>query len=77
VGLAASYSPPAQAVQAPEYRSGIHILTPRFIKDAHSRGMDVHVWTVNDAEDMQRMIDLGVDGIITDRPDILLDLLGR
>jgi glycerophosphoryl diester phosphodiesterase len=77
VGLAASYSPPAQAVQAPEYRSGIQILTPRFIKDAHSRGMDVHVWTVNEAEDMQRMIDLGVDGIITDRPDILLELLGR
>ena len=77
VGLAASYSPVAQAVQVPEYRSGIHILTPRFIRDAHSRGMDVHVWTVNQAEDMQRMIDLGVDGIITDRPDILLELLGR
>jgi len=77
VGLAASYSPPAQAVQVPEYRSGIHILTPRFVADAHSRGMDVHVWTVNEAEDMQRMIDLGVDGIITDRPDILLELLGR
>ena len=77
VGLAASYSPVAQAVQVPEYRSGIHILTPGFVKDAHSRGMDVHVWTINEAEDMQRMIDLGVDGIITDRPDILLELLGR
>jgi glycerophosphoryl diester phosphodiesterase len=77
VGLAGSYSPPAQAVQVPEYRSGIHILTPRFVEDAHSRGMDVHVWTVNEAEDMQRMIDFGVDGIITDRPDILLELLGR
>lgn len=77
VGLAASYSPPAQAVQVPEYRSGIHILTPGFVNDAHSRGMDVHVWTVNEAADMQRMIDLGVDGIITDRPDILLELLGR
>ncbi|MFZ2358015.1 MAG: glycerophosphodiester phosphodiesterase [Anaerolineae bacterium] len=77
VGLASSYSPAAQAVQVPEYRSGIHILTPRFVQDAHSRGMDVHVWTVNEAEDMQRMIDLGVDGIITDRPDILLELLGR
>jgi glycerophosphoryl diester phosphodiesterase len=77
VGLAASYSPVAQAVQVPEYRSGLHILTPRFIEDARSRGMDVHVWTVNETADMQRMIDLGVDGIITDRPDILLDLLGR
>jgi glycerophosphoryl diester phosphodiesterase len=77
VGLAASYSPVVQAVQVPEYRSGIHILTSRFVQDAHSRGMDVHVWTINEAEDMQRMIDLGVDGIITDRPDILLELLGR
>lgn len=76
VGLAGSYSPDAQAVQVPEYRSGIHILTPRFVSDAHDRGMDVHVWTVNESEDMQRMIDLGVDGIITDRPDILLKLLG-
>jgi glycerophosphoryl diester phosphodiesterase len=77
VGLAGSYSPSAQAVQVPEYRSGIHLLTPRFVEDAHSRGMDVHVWTVNEADDMRRMIDLGVDGIITDRPDVLLELLGR
>lgn len=77
LGLAASFSPAAQAVQVPEYRSGLHIVTPGFIDDAHSRGMDVHVWTVNQAADMQRMIDLGVDGIITDRPDILLELLGR
>lgn len=63
--------------QLPEYRSGIHLLTPRFIKDARSRGIDVHVWTVNEAEAMQRMMDLGVDGIIADRPDILLELLGR
>lgn len=77
LGLAASFSPAAEAVQVPETRSGIHILTPGFVEDAHSRGMDVHVWTVNEAEDMQRMIDLGVDGIITDRPDILLELLGR
>jgi glycerophosphoryl diester phosphodiesterase len=39
--------------------------------------MDVHVWTVNEEEDMQRLLDLGVDGIITDYPDRLLDVLGR
>ncbi|MEA3334696.1 MAG: glycerophosphodiester phosphodiesterase [Chloroflexota bacterium] len=77
VGLADTYSPPAQAVQVPERRSGIHILTPRFVKDSHSRDMDVHVWTVNDLADMQRLIDLGVDGIITDNPDRLLKTLGR
>ena len=37
--------------------------------------MDVHAWTINEVEDMQRMIDLGVDGIITDYPDRLLDVL--
>jgi glycerophosphoryl diester phosphodiesterase len=39
--------------------------------------MDVHVWTVNEEEDMRRLLDLGVDGIITDYPDRLLDVLGR
>lgn len=77
LGLASSYSPPGQAVQVPEYRSGLHVLTPRFVKHAQNRGMDVHAWTINEGEDMQRMIDLGVDGIITDYPDRLLDLLAR
>lgn len=77
VRLGATYSPQAQAVQAPEYRSGLHVVTPRFVQDAHQRGMDVHVWTVNDQADMQRMIELGVDGIITDYPDRLLKLLDR
>jgi glycerophosphoryl diester phosphodiesterase len=39
--------------------------------------MDIHVWTVNEKDDMQRLLDLGVDGIITDYPDRLLDVLGR
>ena len=39
--------------------------------------MDVHAWTINEVEDMQRMIDLGIDGIITDRPDLLMELLER
>jgi len=71
------YSPSAEAVQVPEQRGSIYVLTPRFVKAAQGRNMDVHVWTVNELDDMQRMLDSGVDGIITDYPDRLLDLLGR
>ena len=75
--LEGAYRPNAEAVQVPEYRSGLHVITPRFVDAAHSRNLQVHAWTINDEEDMQRMIDLGVDGIITDYPDRLLKLLDR
>ena len=75
--LGGLYTPAAEAVQVPEYQGGIHVLTPRFVNAAHNRGMEVHVWTVNDVEDMARFIDMGVGGIITDRPDLLLSLLKR
>jgi glycerophosphoryl diester phosphodiesterase len=75
--LDATYSPAAQAVQVPEYRSDLHVLTPRLVDAAHSRGLDVHAWTINDVDDMQRLVALGVDGLITDYPDRLMDLLGR
>jgi glycerophosphoryl diester phosphodiesterase len=72
-----TYSPAAGAVQVPEYRSGLHVITPRLVDAAHNRNLQVHAWTINDEVDMQRLIDLGVDGIITDYPDRLLQLLGR
>ena len=75
--LGAIYSPPAEAVQVPEYSGDLHVVTRRFVHTAHARNMEVHVWMVNDADDMQRFLDLGVDGIITDHPDRLLALLGR
>ena len=50
---------------------------PRRARRAQRRNIAVHVWTVDDPADMQRFIDMGVDGIITDRPDLLLELLGR
>jgi glycerophosphoryl diester phosphodiesterase len=75
--LARIYSAPAEAAQVPEYSGDLHVVTPRFLRAAHGRGMEVHVWTVNEPDDLQRMLDLGVDGIITDYPDRLLELLGR
>jgi glycerophosphoryl diester phosphodiesterase len=70
--LARAYTPPAQAVQAPERRGRVHVLTPGFVRAAQRRGMHVHAWTVNDSTAMRRLLDAGVDGIITDRPDLLL-----
>ncbi len=70
-------SPHYQAVQVPEERSGLRVLTPRFVDAAHNRDLEVHAWTINEVNDMQRMLDLGLDGIITDRPDRLLEVLGR
>lgn len=70
-------SPRYQAVQVPEERSGLRVLTPRSVSAAHNRDIDVHGWTINEVDDMQRMLDLDLDGIITDRPDRLLELLER
>lgn len=75
--LEATYSPRAEAVQVPEYRSGLHVLTPRFVAASHGRNLQVHAWTINEIDDMRRLVDLGVDGIITDYPDRLMQLLGR
>lgn len=77
VGLGSLYSPPFQTVQVPEERFGIKILTPGFIANAHERGLELHVWTINETADMQRILALGVDGINSDHPDRLLDVLER
>ena len=71
------YSPPAQALQVPERYGNFEVITPRFLKAAHARNLRVHVWTVNDPKNMQRLVDLGVDGIMTDYPERLIELLGR
>jgi glycerophosphoryl diester phosphodiesterase len=75
VYLGQLFSASAEAVQVPELRSGFRVLTPRFVNAAHNRNQMVHAWTINDKEDMRRMLALGVDGIITDYPDRLLELL--
>ena len=77
LGLSRFYRSGAKAMQLPERNGRLRIVTPRFIRDAHGRGTAVHVWTVNETADMQRLIKWGVDGLITDYPDRLLKLLGR
>jgi glycerophosphoryl diester phosphodiesterase len=73
--LARVLAGPGVALQIPETFRGVRIVTPRLIERAHAVGNDVHVWTVDDADDMIRLLDLGVDGIVTDRPDVLRDVL--
>lgn len=65
----------AIAVQVPAFSRGIPIVTPAFISASHDRGLAVHVWTVDEDEKMHRLLDLGVDGIITDRPTTLRRVL--
>ena len=75
--LDAVYSPPVPALQIP-YRLGENVVATRpFIEAVHRRNLKVHVWTINDEARMRQLIQIGVDGIITDRPDRLLDLLHR
>jgi len=65
----------AVCLQVPERRRGLRVLTPAFVEAAHRRGMQVHVWTVDTPADINRLLDAGVDGLITDRPDVLREVL--
>jgi glycerophosphoryl diester phosphodiesterase len=67
--------PPWHCMQVPTRSNGIRLVDQRFVTAAHDRGLQVHVWTVNDPEEMHLLIDLGVDGIMTDRPSVLRTLL--
>jgi len=65
------------ALQIPERRGGLRVLTPRLVSAAHANDVEVHVWTVNEADRMSRLLDLGVDGIVTDRADVALTVVSR
>ncbi len=77
VGLGGVISPAYAAAQVPLASSGIPVVTPGWVATMHARGVRVDVWTIDDPAEMQRLIDLGVDAIFTNRPDLLLNLLGR
>ena len=64
----------ADCIQVPLHRGPIPIITSRFVRAAHRSGLAVHVWTINDGATMDRLLDLGVDGIMTDRPRLLRDV---
>ncbi|PID97865.1 MAG: glycerophosphodiester phosphodiesterase [Actinobacteria bacterium] len=64
-----------RAVQVPHFSGPLAIVNRRFVAAAHALGLAVHVWTVNDAAEMQELIDLRVDGLVTDRPTLARGLL--
>ena len=68
---------PADVVQTCEIYRGRRILSPRLVRDFHRAGIMVHVWTVNEIADMDRLLDWEVDGLVTDRPDRLAEVLHR
>ena len=62
---------PGLCAQVPVSQYGIPIVTKRFIKKVHSLNKLVHVWTIDEKDEMFRLIDLGVDGLMTDKPSVL------
>ena len=69
--------PAVAAFQVPARYGEIDVVTESFVESAHAAGVAVHVWTINDVEEMVRLLDLGVDGLVSDRPTVLAALLGE
>lgn len=71
------YKSDGDILQIPEKHHERQIVTRAFVEAVHRKGLMVHIWTVNDPADMQRLMGCGVDGIISDHPDRLLKVAGR
>lgn len=73
--LPASGTMHGHMVQIPVRHGLLTLVDRRMLRQAHRRGLEMHVWTVNDEAEMRRLLGLGVDGLITDRPDMLREVL--
>jgi glycerophosphoryl diester phosphodiesterase len=71
----AGFVPSVAAVQVPVRHAGVRVVDTRFVRHTHRLGMQVHVWTIDDPAEMRELLDLGVDGIMTDRIEVLRDVL--
>ena len=63
------------AFQIPHRRGRLVVASPALVRRAHAAGKHVHVWTVDDPDEMRELLDRGVDGLFTDRTDLLKDVL--
>jgi glycerophosphoryl diester phosphodiesterase len=63
------------ALQVPVTQGPLRVVDRRFVEAAHAHGMHVHVWTIDDPDEMRRLYALGVDAIMTDHPDVLMEVL--
>ncbi|WP_432563779.1 glycerophosphodiester phosphodiesterase [Kineococcus sp. SYSU DK003] len=77
IGLADLQNRRFQALQPPDTWRGVRVTTPGLVRRAHDDGLRVDVWTVDEEADVRRLLGWGVDGIMTDRPDVLARVLGR
>jgi glycerophosphoryl diester phosphodiesterase len=66
---------PYQAFQVPETSGNTCVVSRRFVELAHKAGLIVQVWTVDEPDDIRRLLDWGVDGIISDRPDVAAEIV--
>jgi glycerophosphoryl diester phosphodiesterase len=69
--------PRVPVAQVPLKWNAVPIVTARTVREAHAHGIQVHVWTIDDPGEMDRLLDLGVDGIMTDQPSVLKAVLQR
>jgi len=77
-GLGLPVAPPAaQMLQVPPVWRGIPVVVPSFLRAAQRFGLPVQVWTVNEGAEMVRLINMGVDAVMTDRPTLLRDILRK
>lgn len=65
----------AACAQVPLVWGRVPLVDARFLRAAHRRGLPVHVWTIDEPDEMHRLLDLGVDGLMTDRPSVLKEVL--
>jgi glycerophosphoryl diester phosphodiesterase len=70
-------APPVRGrlAQVPRRQGRLTVVDPLLVRHAHRHGIEVHVWTIDDAVEMTELLDLGVDGLVTDRPDVLRAVL--
>jgi len=76
-GCQGEYRPPGVALQIPESWQGMTLVTPESVRVAHAVGLEVHVWTVNEEQDMERLLGMGVDGLMSDYPERLVEVAVR
>jgi glycerophosphoryl diester phosphodiesterase len=72
---AAAYVPPGDAVQVPPEHQSWKLITAESVAAAHRRGVEMHAWTINDPAEMRALLELGVDGIISDYPARLIEVV--
>lgn len=77
LGLTRLVRAPYDAIDVPVRHGRLTLVDGRFLRAAHRRGLQVHVWTIDEPDEMRRLLALGVDGLMSDRPDLLFRVVGR